>query len=154
MYVVSLEPWTYKLWAEMKPLAEAHFAEVDGGVEPRREFRLDTNLMQLIADGGSLKTIIARQDGRLVGYYTWNIMPDVESAGLLIAQQGAWYVEPGHPRLAAMMWDRAVYELRSMGVKCIFPHHRMQGRGDNIGRFFTRRGAKKTQDTYTLWIGD
>src|ERR1700744_645537 len=103
MYDVALEPWSADLWAEMKPHAEAHFEEVDGGVEPRRKFKLDEPLMQAIADAGSLKTVIARCEGKLVGYYTWNIQPDVESAGLLIAQQGAWYVDPGHPRVAVMM---------------------------------------------------
>jgi hypothetical protein len=154
MYDVKLEPWTQRLWAEMRPHAEAHFAEVDGGVEPRRKFRLDEPLMKAIADAGSLKTVIARHDGSLVGYYTWNIAPDIESAGLLIAQQGAWYVDPGHPRVAVMMWDVAIASLKALGVQCVFPHHRMQGRGAHIGRFFKRRGAKKIQDSYVLWIGD
>lgn len=150
---VRLEPWSDALWAEMKPHAEAHFAEVDGGVEPRRVFRLDTRLMQAIADAGSLKVVIGRQDGALVGYFTWNITPDVESEGLLIAQQGGWYVAPGHPRIAAEMFDVSVRELRALGVQCIFPHHRTQGRGANIGRFFMRRGAKDIQRTYCMWIG-
>jgi hypothetical protein len=39
-------------------------------------------------------------------------------------------------------------------VQCIFPHHRTQGRGARIGRFFMRRGAKHIQQTYSLWIGN
>lgn len=138
----------------MRPHAEAHFNEVDGGVEPNRPFKLDLGLMKAIAEAGSLKVVIGRQAGMLVGYFTWNITLDVESAGLLIAQQGAWYVSPGHPRVAVLMFDAAVGELKALGVKCIYPHHRTQGRGANIGRFFKRRGAKHIQQTYSCWIGD
>lgn len=153
-YTVALEPWSAALWAEMKPHVEAHFEEVDGGVEPNRPFRLDLRLMQALADAGSLKAVIARLDGLLVGYLTWNITPDVESEGLLIAQQGGWYVAPGHPGVAARTFDVSVSELKARGVQCIFPHHRTQGRGARIGRFFMRRGAKHIQHTYSLWIGD
>lgn len=151
---VVLEPWSDAFWSDAEALATAHFEEVDGGVEPKRPFKLDTGFMQRLYDGGVLKLFTARIDGRLVGYYTWNVTSDVESQGLLIAQQGAWYVAPGHPRIAGKMFDTAVSELRAIGVQCIFPHHRAQGRGAAIGRFFQRRGAKKIQDTYSLWIGD
>ena len=152
--VVAQEPWSEAFWSEAEPLATRHFEEVDGGVEPRRRLNLDTAFMQRLADGGVLKLFTARVDGALVGYYTWNVTSDVESAGLLIAQQGAWYVEPGRTAVACRMFDFAVGELKKMGVQCVYPHHRAQGRGAHIGRFFVRRGAKKIQDTYSLWIGE
>lgn len=151
---VALEPWTRALWTEIRTGAEAHFAEVDGGLESYRPFRLDLTLMQRLAELGSLKVIIARKAGRAIGYFTWNITLDVESEGLLIAQQGGWYVEPGYPRVAAKMFDVSVAALKGFGVRCIYPHHRTLGRGARIGRFFQRRGAKHIQHTYSLWIGD
>lgn len=151
--VVAETPWGDAIWAEIKPLAEKHALEVDGGVEPRRPFKLDERLMRALAAGGVLHLIVARAAGRVIGYFTWNVMPDVESEGLIIAQQGAWYLEPGFPRVATMMFDASIDMLRSLGVKMIYPHHRTQGRGDGIGRFFRRRGAKHIQQTYSLWIG-
>lgn len=153
-YAVALEPWSAALWAEMEAPANAHFEEVDGDVEPKRRFKLDLGLMQALADAGALKVVIAREAGRLVGYYTWNIMPDVESEGLLVGHQGAWYVRLGHPRAAYEMFHVAVAELKALGVRCIFPHHRTQGRGAHIGKFFMRQGAKDIQRTYSLWIGE
>jgi hypothetical protein len=139
----------------MQPHAEAHALEVDGGVQPQRPFKLDEPVMLALAAAGVLRTFIARDmAGVLVGYFTWNISLDIESAGLLIAQQGAWYVAPGHQGAATSLWDLAVCELRRSGVKCIYPHHRQQGRGSGIGRFFRRRGAKEIQRTYSLWIGE
>lgn len=149
----ALEPWSDELWADMERLACDHFEEVDGGVEPRRRFKLNTVMMQQMQDAGFLKVFIARQCGRLIGYFTWTMMPDIESEGLLIAQQGAWYMEPGHPGAGAALWDLAIKTLRGLDVQCVFPHHREQGRGSHIGRFFESRGAKKIQTTYCLWIG-
>ena len=153
-YSVQLEPWSDELWAEMKPLAEAHAREVDEGVEPRRRFKLDQAQMMASASAGVLRVVIGRLDGRVIGYFTWGLGMDVESEGLLIAMQGAWYAEPGHWRLAVMLFDQSIATLKALGVQCIFPHHRVQGRGSHLGKFFKRRGAKKIQDSYCLWIGD
>jgi hypothetical protein len=153
-YEINIEPWSDELWQEVQALAEAHFEEVDGDVEPNRKFDIDKDLMKLIQDAGVLRIFTARIKDRLVGYYTWNVHLDVESKGLLIALMGAWYVAPGHPRAAFDMFQVSRDHLAQEGVKCLFPHHREQGRGANIGRFFERQGAKLTQRTYTLWIGE
>lgn len=152
-YLVQEEPWSEALWAEMRPLAEAHFAEVDGGVEANRPFRLDLRLMAHLRDAGGLLVVTARERGSPVGYFTWQISLDVESEGLLVGYQGAWFVAPGHPRIAVALFDESLRRLRARGVQHVFPHHRTQGRGANLGRFFLRRGAKHIQQTYSLWIG-
>lgn len=153
-YQIEIEPWGPDLWADMEPLTEAHALEVDGGVEPRRPFKVDQALMGQLAQTNVLWVITARISGELVGYFTWNVSLDVESQGLLIGQQGAWYVSPGHPGVAGHMFDKSVQVLKRLGVSCIYPHHRTQGRGAAIGRFFERRGAKHIQQNYSLWIGD
>lgn len=142
------------LWPEADALARKHFQEVDGGVEPNRPFELDAPLMRMIEQAGSLKIITARVNGKLVGYCSWNISPDVESRGLLIAQQGAWFIDEEHEGLGIRMFRVAISELKKFGVKNIFPHHRMQGRGVRLGRIFERLGAKEIQHTYSLWIGE
>jgi hypothetical protein len=153
-YDIKVETWSSDLWRDAKQSAESHFVEVDGGIEPNRKFVLDEDLMQNLQDAGLLLIVTARKNGQFIGYFTWQISPDIESKGLLIAQQGAWYVNPGHPRIAFKMFDKSVDELKRRGVKCIFPHHRTQGRGANIGKFFEKRGAKLIQHTYSLWIGE
>lgn len=150
---VQIEPWA-TFWLDAAPLAAAHSIEVDTGVESRRKFKVDTEMMAMMNLAGSLIIITARLDHKLVGYFTWTIAPDVESLGLLIALQGAWYVSPGSPRAAYAMFDHSIQALRTRGIRCIFPHHRLQGRGQGLGKFFHRRGAKLIQHTYCLWIGE
>lgn len=141
---------------EMEVIGFDHFDEVDGGVEPNRPYKLDTELLMGMWRIGSFKAITARVKGNLVGYCTWNIMPDVESKGLGVAHQGAWYVAEGyeHLRLGVKLFKASIVELRKFGVKNIFPHHRLQGRGARLGLLFQRMGAKEIQHTYSLWIGD
>lgn len=152
-YTVGIEPFQH-FWPEAKPLAEAHSAEVDSGVEPRRPFKVWEWGFKASQDAGALRVFALRKDGQLVGYLTWQISLDMESEGLIIAQQGAWYVAPGHAKGARKLFTESVATLRQMGVKHIFPHHRTQGRGDSLGRFFKRQGAKKIQHTFSMWIGD
>ena len=152
-YTVGIEPFQH-FWAEAKPLAEAHSLEVDSGIEPRRPFKVWERGFRLAQDAGALRVFALRQHGKLVGYFTWQISLDMESEGLVIAQQGAWYVAPGHPWGYRKLWRESIAALRVMGVKHIFPHHRTQGRGDRLGLFFKREGAKEIQHTYSLWIGE
>lgn len=154
----ELEVWREPfaaIWPEVQSLGEEHFVEVESGIEPKRKFKIDARQLHTLCMGGVLLTITARIDGRLVGYLMWHMMNDLESAGLRIALQGPWFVAPSAPRKTArFLWDRAISELKLSGVECIFPHHRLQGRGAGLGRFFTKRGAKPIQQTYSLWIGE
>jgi hypothetical protein len=149
---VAVEPWSDTLYEqEMRPLVEAHAREV--GHDARGRFKLDLALMRVCAEHGALLVMVARRAGRMVGYLTWNISPDVEAEGLLIAQQGGWYVAPGQWRAATLLFDASIDVLRAEGVDRAFPHHRTQGRGKGLGRFFRRRGAWLIQHTYCLQIG-
>jgi hypothetical protein len=150
---VSEESWD-SAWPEAQVLAAKHFEEVDGGVEIRRHFAPDVSKMRALNALGVLRIFVARRDGRLVGYFTWQIMPDLESRDLLIAMQGAWYAELGESRVGFRLFEFSIAALKALGVQMIFPHHRTQGRGAELGQFFKRWGAKHIQDTYSLWIGD
>ena len=152
--LIQIEPWTENLCDEIMVLAADHFQEVDGGVEDGRPFNLDRKLMAMLDASGAFLLVTARKDGALIGYITWNIVPDVESAGLVIALQGAWYVVPGQFGAGARLFDQSLATLKSRGVHCAYPHHRLQGRGAELGKFFRRRGAKLTQHTYSLWLGE
>lgn len=147
------ETWD-EIWPEASGLAAMHSEEVDSGVEPRRVFAPDVDGMRVLNAQGWLRLLGARLGPRLIGYFTWQLNYDLESKGLLVAAQGAWFVLPGYPRVAFGMYEESIRMLRGLGVQCIYPHHRLQGRGAHLGRFFERQGAKPIQTTYSLWIGD
>lgn len=150
--VLAEEPWS-AIWPECDKLGAQHFDEVDSGVEPRRPFKLDDGAMDAMNKAGILKIYTARRAGKMLGYCTWNVTTDVESKGLLIAIQGAWFCLP-KAAAGVSLFMFALRKLTELGVKVAFPHHRLQGRGDRLGTFFKRLGAKEIKHEFSLWIGD
>lgn len=150
---IQQESWA-KLWQDAAPLAALHYDEVDGGVEPRRQLRVDTEQMTLADLSGHLKIWTARQNGELLGYILWTVGYDPESKGLLMAEMGPWFVLEGWAGTGAKLFDQSLVGLKALGVRCCYPHHRLQGRGTRLGHFFAARGATEIKHTYSLWIGD
>jgi hypothetical protein len=137
-------------WPDGDPLAKAHFSEVEGDLVLVRPYHPAVDVLRTLNERDIFRIITARRDGELIGYYTWTVMPDVESAGLLVAMQGAWYVKPGHPRVAYDMFLASMRILKASGVQGLYPHHRVLGRGRGLGKFFRRHGAVPTKCEYYL----
>ena len=153
--VIGTEPWE-SVWPEIDALFAEHFGEVEGDLVNNRPYNLDEPAMRAMHASGYLRMTIARVDGELAGYCMWQVTNDVESAGMLIAQHGPWFVKRkfAHLMLGPKLFDASLVDLRSVGVKNAFPHHRLHGRGAKLGAFFKRRGAVETQHTYSLWLGE
>ena len=153
--VIGSEPWD-SLWPEIDALFAEHFNEVEGDLAVNRPYKLDEPAMRAMNTAGMLRIITARVDGILAGYCMWQVTPDVESAGMLIAQHGPWFVRKVHAHLmlGPKLFNASLVDLRALGVKNAFPHHRLQGRGAKLGAFFRRLGAVETQRTYSLWLGE
>ena len=145
-----------RFWLEAEPLARAHFYEVDNGVDDRRTFGPKAEVMADMHQRGIMRVIGARLDGKLVGYCTWNVLPDIESWGTPMAMQGAWYADPKAKAFAVghRMFKASTELLKKLGVQYVFPHHRLQGRGEAIGHYFEKLGGKPIQLSYFLWIGE
>ena len=153
--VIGPESWE-TLWPEADALFAEHFDEVEGDLAQLRPYKLDAPAMCAMNASGHLRICSARVNGELAGYCMWTVTEDVESKGLLIAQHGPWFVKKqfGHLLLGLKLFDASIADLRAIGVKNAFPHHRTQGRGARLAAFFKRRGAVETQRTYSLWLGD
>jgi hypothetical protein len=104
---------------------------------------------------GSFRLFSAREASRLIGYCTWNISYDIESKDLIIAQQGAFYIEPGHGISGLKLFKFSLRGLRALGVKLAFCHHRLNGRATwRLGDWYQRLGASPEQINYRLWLED
>jgi len=152
--VIGPESWD-SVWPEIDAVFAEHFSEVEGDLASNRPYKLDEPAMRAMNATGQLRIFTARVDGALAGYCMWSVTKDVESAGMLIAQHGPWFVREAfkHLWLGPKLFDASIADLRAIGVKNAFPHHRLQGRGAKLGAFFKRRGAVKMQETYSMWLG-
>ena len=153
--LIGWEPFA-SMWPDAEPLALAHWSEVEGPLAEKRPCRLNVDMMNQAEAAGVLKVITARLDGQLLAYATFSIMPDIESMGLLLGNQGAIYASPGyaHLNLSSRMIDFAIEGLRALGVKPMLLHHRLLGRGKKMGVLFRRKKATPIKHEYYLWIGD
>ncbi len=146
---ITLEPWDIA-WPDVEPLAAQHFAEVDGGVLPWRGWSPDVGVMSELVRTGQMLMMVARGPGReLLGYCTWIIQGDVEASGLAMARQGGWYSVPG-AGVGLGLLKRSVALLRSVGITYLELHHRLEGRGQKLGKLFTRLGAVPHQTAFLL----
>ena len=150
--VVIAEETGDTFWPEADALCREHFAEVEGSLAEVRPYEPDVPMLRMLNGQGIFKIVTARIDGRLVGYYTWTVMRDVESASLLVATQGAWYCSPDPEcrGVAFMLHDHSIKILREMGCGGVFMHHRLLGRGRKLGAFFRRKGAVEIKHEYYL----
>lgn len=134
------------VWQELELLAMQEQIEI----EEVREFRPDWDSMITLNDSGIFQVLVARVDGKMVGYFSYLLDFDMESKGTLIVNQSAWFVEKGHPIIGVKMLDRALEEFKNKGVKFAYLHHGIKGRGANLGRLFEKRGAKLLSHNYIV----
>jgi hypothetical protein len=151
--VFAWEPWA-SVWPEGEALAKAHFNEVEGMLAVKRPCRVNAPAMVEAERLGALRVVGARVLGRLVGYCTWTLMPDPESAGLIMANQGAIYVDPQFAGIGYRMVTFALPGLKAAGADYALMHHRMLGRGARLGVWFRRLKATLIKHEYYLWLRD
>lgn len=145
--VIELEK-VKDVWQELEELARQEQEEV----EEQRPFRPDWESMKALNEAGIFQVLVARVDGRMVGYLGWLLDFDMESKGTLIVNQTTWFVEKGHPIVGVRMLDKAIAEFKRIGVKFAYFHHTNKGRGATLGRLFERKGAELLGYNYVLKV--
>ena len=66
------------------------------------------------------------------------------------------YVSPG-VKSGALLYSMIKYSIRQLarlGVRCLFLHHRLQGRGARLDSVFKRLKAVEIKHEFMLMIGD
>ena len=151
--VIAWETWE-TIWPDAESLARAHFNEVEGVLAKNRPCRIDERAMAEAERAGSLRVVGARVAGRLVGYCTWSLLPDPESKGLTMANQGAIYVDAQFAGLGYRMVTFSLPGLKAAGADYALMHHRMLGRGARLAVWFRRLKATLIKHEYYLWLRD
>lgn len=144
------------MWPDAIELARFHFHEVEGPLAEKRPFKVNADEMRKYDEMGVIRCVTARLSGRLIGYATFSLMPDVESMDLIYGNQGAIYVSPLYPKLnvCSRMLDFGISGLKALGAKYVLLHHRLLGRGARMGALLRRKKAIPIKHEYYLWIGD
>lgn len=152
-FEVRRERWG-QLWPDARDLFELHRAELR-----QEDFALspDHPMIEGLEASGGLICLAARTlvpERQLIGYGIWYLLPSLESRGVLLAQQGPWFVLEGWRKEGAgrAIWAAGLKTLREAGVKQALLHHSPRHQG--LGKFFTRAGAKLQEIVYSLRLGE
>lgn len=142
------------LWVEMRPLLEAHWAEIsrykDIELEP------DEEAYAAAEEAGLLRTYTARlpvrpdagvDRGRLVGYVIFFLRPNMHYRRSLQAAQDVLYLHPDYRRgMAGVTLIRvAETRLRAEGVQVIYHHVK---RTNRVGELLERLGYEHVENVY------
>lgn len=147
-YRVGREGWS-SIWADARALGEDNHAEVGNTYR----FDPDDALISEAERCGVFLGLSARCNGELIGYASWSISKNPECCGMILADQGAWYVQRGHFGIGRRLLDIGLGYLRQLGVHEAQLHAPMVGRGAKLGTIYERMGATAVQTRYSLSLG-
>jgi hypothetical protein len=119
----------HELWPRADALGKAHHLERGF---PENEYAVDGLEMQAMDLAGRLLIVALfapAPSAPLEGYLIWYLAPQFGAKGVLLGNMGPWYVQPARRggRVARVMWDHSLAELRLRGVHRIMAHSKPAG---------------------------
>ena len=150
---LNWETWE-DFWPEGQKMTQREYDEHSGWLDAKRPFKLDDKILEQENSRGVFNIATARVNGKLAGYCFWTLQTDIESEGLLIAIQGALYVLPEALPCGVKLFKWCLGELKASGIKFVYLHHPVYGRGVGLEKLFSRLGGRKTNVQYLLCLED
>jgi hypothetical protein len=128
-------------WNEFWPWAEPLFADHRAELG-QTQFPLDVDVEMVkdfVADGNAIIMGLL-VDESLVGYCIWYITMSFESRGVVVGQQGPWYVSPQWRHHGGWLFRKSFAVLRERGVAQVSVHCAPQD-AEKFGKFFSAMGG-------------
>jgi L-amino acid N-acyltransferase YncA len=147
----ALEPWaTY--YRDCQPLWPEHYDEI-AVQKDRMPMRPDVAAYQALDTAGRLQIVVARDDGRMIGYVLSVIRPHLHYADVLTGYEDAYFLSKPYRKgmIGVKLLREAVRHMQAVGVhKAFF----MTKVALDMGPIFERMGFTKTDVVYSKWIGE
>jgi GNAT superfamily N-acetyltransferase len=133
---------------EIKPLAHAAWAAAS---EDAALFPFEPNWPSYLRldEAGALRTFVARQDGRAVGYAGYFVFTSLHAQRTVTAMSDAIWLDPAHRVFCAANRLLTFVEntLRAEGVDVI--HTSVHAAFPALGRLLMSRGHKRVAEVYS-----
>jgi L-amino acid N-acyltransferase YncA len=150
MVTFVVEDWL-EVKDEMSALWPAHWKEValDHDAIPLDP---DLELYDHLAESGMLHVLVARDEGRIIGYHLSIVKPHLHYRTSLHAQTDVYYIDPAYRKgmTGVRLFKEAERTLVARGVKKMITGTKMSL---DMGKIFERLGWRETERTYTKCIG-
>lgn len=150
MITYTLEPWdTY--YRDCAALWPEHYEEIAVDKD-RMPMRPDVANYQALEAAGKLQIVVARDDGRMVGYVLTVIRPHLHYADVLCGFEDAYFLSKTHRRgmVGVKLLREAVRHMQRVGAQKAFFMTKV---ALDMGPLFERMGFTRTDVVYSKWIG-
>jgi GNAT superfamily N-acetyltransferase len=147
--VETLSDWL----AEIDSLQDDHFNEVATSKDKLGGPNLNIAAYAEMEARGALHIVIARSEGKMVGYYVAFVTPHLHYAHSLTALTDVYYLMPKMRKGSngIKLFQEAERTLKKRGVQRIFSGTKLH---KDVGRLFKYLGWTPTELLHTKWIGD
>ncbi|MHA2063790.1 MAG: GNAT family N-acetyltransferase [Candidatus Thorarchaeota archaeon] len=136
---------------ELLPLIEANWKEMT--FDERVAIDLDWDVYEILVGANQLLFVSAREEGELVGYAIYTIMPKLlHHRGLSAAESDVFFLHPEHRKgsAAIKMIKYAEDVLQQIGVDIVFNSVKLAER--DIGKILERMGHTPLEREYYKWL--
>jgi L-amino acid N-acyltransferase YncA len=147
----TLEAWeTY--YRDCKNLWPEHYDEIAADKD-RMPMRPDVATYRKLEAMGCLQIVVARDDGRMIGYVLSVIRPHMHYADVLCGYEDAYFLTKAHRRgmVGVKLLREAVEQMRRVGVRRVFFMTKV---AHDMSLIFERMGFIRTDVVYSRWIGE
>lgn len=136
---------------ELEPLLKEHHKEI-ALYQDRVPFNPDYERYLDLEESGELHTVVAREDGKVVGYYMSFLVPHIHYKDTLYAINDVVYLEPRvrHSSIAQHMIEYVEENLKELGVSVITLHMKTYLPFEGLAR---KLGFEKVEYIYSKYVG-
>ena len=133
-------------------LFEMHYKEI-AWKQDKIALKPDLEKYKILEDKGILIMYSAREDGVLIGYAVWMIMPHMHYSDTKIGSNDVLYVHPNKRggRTGLNLIKYSEVELKKLGVHSILLHIKKSFDWGNVAE---RIGYEAVDTIYQKWIGE
>lgn len=151
MISFKVENWE-DVKSEAAPLWPLHWDEV-GQNKIKMQLNPDLDKLDALNARGMLHIVIAREDGRLVGYHASIIDTLIHYKNVLAAKGDLYWLAPEYRKGATgiRLLREVEKTLKARGVQVMYDVTKLYL---DHGKIFERLGYKPIERNYSKWIGD
>jgi L-amino acid N-acyltransferase YncA len=115
-FEIAIEHYSEQICAELLPLLKKNWA---ASASYKADIKLDPDFAKYkkMDELGMMHPVIARVDGRIVGYAIWFTVSSFNYAGITVAHGSAWYMEEGYRGYGLTLLHYGERLLREKGIR-------------------------------------
>jgi len=151
MITYSIENFV-KIYDELYPLFQDHWKEI---ARHQDTVPLDPDMKQYTAlqDMGALHTLVAREEGKIIGYTVYIMMPHLHYKQNMFAYNDLIYVDQAHrgSRVGYTLLKKAEEYLKDKGADSITVHMKPEHSFEGL---LNKMGYNQSEILFEKWVGE